>query len=546
MSTQDLREELARYQGPLRVWATDTEQHPSRCGVHTAAKVRRKFTAPSWQLRYSEQPFILGVIRDIIVALHRDERIDTWEGLQKALAEQLENHLGLHPAVKTFIPHAVENYLNAHDELAARYGEMHYVTVDPVNGDGMRQVKVWAPVYRGADGSREIRRIRTNTARPGTDSEHDQWATTAAYIASKLHMRNPATAVRVVEVGLHDGSTETVFEGTPDEVRQRYETHVRPVIQDLIRPGEYHPGRSCQKCKLAGCCPRLHDLSGCLGLKKAGPYTRSVSAADLELYSKCATRWYLERVCWLPKEDTSSEASDRGRTIHSWLAQAHERRTACTDADVVPHGQDGTFTGSLTAEQHASVHEFLAAHARSCALADGCEAVSIETPVYGYDATADVIVASQPDLVYRDSAGIIVVHETKTTTEMPADNSDAFDRFFAVPWLINMAGTAKDVFGESSAIPRIELEVITPEESRTFVWDLAHDEDVVCMARADVRQRAKAWNRDTTWAPSPGPQCTWCPVKRWCPDAADPDEAGGDQLRLYDEPCVGLPLEPSE
>lgn len=538
--TQDPREELARYDGPLRVWAGDAEQHPSRCRVFSAAKVRQRFTAEGWQLRYSEQPFMLGVIRDIIVALHRDDRTATWEGLQEALAEQMAHHPSLHPGVKAYIPHAVENYLDAHDEIAALHSEMQYITMDPVTGDSRRQLKVWAPLYRAADGTREIRRLRTSAARSSKGPQDDRWTMVAAYIASKLQMKT-APAIRVVEVGLHDGSTEIVFQGTPDEVRARYDEYVRPVIQGLLQPGDYRPGQSCQKCKLAGCCPSLRDLTGCLGQKRPGPHTRSVSAADLELYSKCAARWYLEWVCLLPREYSSSDAAERGTLIHTWLAQAHARGTRCTEADLTPYDDEGTFTGTLTESQYAKAHDFLVAHARSCALDSEWETISIESPVYGYDAAADVVIASQPDMVCRDSSGRIIVHETKTTTEMPADKKDAFDRFFAVPWLINMAGTDKDVFGESHVLPRVELEVITPKDSRKFVWDLEHDDDTVRMAHADVRRRAGAWNRDITWSSAPGPQCTWCPVRRWCPDAADPDRAGGEQLRLSDEPCAGLP-----
>ncbi|MZD16894.1 PD-(D/E)XK nuclease family protein [Streptomyces bottropensis] len=540
MSTLDPREQLSRYEGALRVWASDAESYAARCGVFSAAKARRRFTAVGWERRYGDDPLMLGVIRKIIVALHRDERTATWEGLQEALREQMAQCADLHPGLRRYVAHAVEQYLDAHDELAAQYGEMRFVAFDPVIGGQGREVIVWATLYCSADGVREVRRLRVKKAR-GSTEEHDRWATVAAYIANGVPMRMPPTRIRVVEVGLFDGSTAVVFEGTPDEVRARYEAHGRPVIRGLVEPVGYRPGQPCQKCKLAGCCPSLQDLSGCLGQRRPGTHTRSVSAADLELYLKCPSRWYLESEFRLPADNTSSDASDRGRAIHRWLAQAHARGTRCTDQDVAPYGQTGVFTGTLTAEEYGKVREFLIAHARSCPLSDdGAKVVSVEPSVYGYDENADVVIASQPDLVYRDASGRIFVRETKTTTQMPADESDAFDRFFPVPWLINIAFTAKDAFGESKGLPKIELEVITPEETRVFSWDLERDQDVVRMARAEVRQRASSWIRDAAWSPSPGRQCTWCPVRRWCPDAADAQSSVGEQSHVYDEPCTGL------
>ncbi|WP_328663253.1 PD-(D/E)XK nuclease family protein [Streptomyces sp. NBC_00328] len=541
MSTQDLREQLQLHQGRLRVWASDAESHPAHCGVFSAAKARRDFAVEGWERRYGDEPFMLGVIRDIVVALHRDVRTITWEGLQEALNEQMALRSdNLHPGLRRYVAHAVEQYLDAHDALEAQHGEMRFTTLDPVVGGQGREIKVWAFLYSNGDGVREIRRLRMKRARSRTE-ESDRGATVAGYVAARLQMRVPPTGIRVVEVGLQDGSTEVVLEHSYEDALALYEAQGRPVIRQLISPTDYGPGPSCQKCKLAGRCPSLQDLTDCLGQRRPGPSTRSVSAADLELYSKCAARWYLDMQFRLPTEDNPSEASDRGRIIHRWLDQAHTRGTQCTERDVAPPDQEGVFTGSLTADEYAKAREFLVAHSRSCPLAEGSEVIAVEPPVYGYDAKADVIVAARPDLVYRDPSGRVVVRETKTTTQMPADESDAFDRFFPIPWLINIARTAKDAFGESDTFPRIELEVITPSEARVFTWDVERDQDMVRMAQAEVQLRTRTWIRDTSWAPSPGAQCTWCPVRRWCPDAADLDYRAHEQPQSDDEPCAGLP-----
>ncbi|MFG2825639.1 PD-(D/E)XK nuclease family protein [Kitasatospora sp. NPDC048365] len=546
MSTRDLREQLSGYQGELRVWASDAENHPARCSVFSAAKARRGFTAQEWRRRYSDAPFMLKVIRQIIVALHRDRRTTTWEGLQEALQEQMAKRTDLHPGVRKYVAYAVEQYLDAHDVPPLQYEGLKFFSLDPSVGSQGRELVAWALLYSSPDGFREVRRLRVKKARGSMGPEHDRWAAAAAHIAAGVWMEIPPTRIRVVEVGLFDGSAEVVFEGTPEEARARYDTYARPIIQSLVQPVDYRPGQSCKDCKLAGCCPSLHDFSGCLGQKKPGTHTRSVSAADLELYSNCAARWYLEKDCFLPKEDASSEAADRGRIIHRWLAEAHARGGKCAESDVAAYGESGTFTGTLTEEEYGKARDFLIAHARSCPLVDGVEVVSIESPVYGYDRDADVVIASEPDLVYREADGRIVVRETKTTTEMPEDAGETFDRFFAAPWLINIASTANDAFGNSSGRPRIELEVITPDESRTFAWDLEQDAEAARIARADVRRRASTWNRDASWSAAPGAQCTRCPVRRWCPDAADTDGDAGDRLRASDEPCAGLPVDWAE
>ncbi|MFF1872615.1 PD-(D/E)XK nuclease family protein [Kitasatospora herbaricolor] len=532
--------ELVRRQELIRASATDAQDNPGGCGLYAAAKARPKVRAAAWQLRYDGQPFMLRVIRESAVHLHGDDRVSTWEGLQAALKERIAPW-DLHPGVRIYVEHAVEHYLDAHDELAARFGEARFARFDPTAGGDGRELTAWAPLYQYQDGTREVRRMRLRSARSSAGPEDDRWSAVAAHAAAGQAMRLPASLIRVVEVGLFDGSTEITFEGTPQQAYERYAAHVRPVIQLFLHSVDARPGRNCHRCKLAGCCASLVDETRVLGQESAGTHTRSVSASDLELYSKCAARWYLERVCHLPKDDDGipSTASERGRAVHRWLADAHARNTPCIASDTGSYDAPETFTGSLGPDEYEQVRDFLAAHVGSCPL-DGVQGLSLETPVYGYDAAADVIIASQPDLVYVDSAGRVVIRETKTAVEMPEDANDAFDRFFAVAWLINIAKFAKGAFGESADLPRVELEVITPERSQVFTWQ-PQDEGVARMAHSDVRQHVSAWHHDAAWPASPGPQCSWCPVRRWCPDAADPDAAPAGQPYLEDEPCAGMP-----
>ncbi|MFJ3270341.1 PD-(D/E)XK nuclease family protein [Streptomyces sp. NPDC086776] len=301
------------------------------------------------------------------------------------------------------------------------------------------------------------------------------------------------------------------------------------------------PGYSCKDCKIAGCCGTIEEFDSFLGQKNPGAGTRSVSARDIETYETCAAQWHMSLSCHLPKETVSGPAADRGRLIHHWIATAHSRSRKCSESDVGDFDAPSSFTSSLSAEDYLEVRDYLSQHVATCPLNDGVQLVSIEAPLYGYDRSADVVIASEPDMIYVDVDDTLVIRETKTTArELPQNNGEAFDRFLAVPWLLNLFGSGyRGPYHADSA--RLELEVISKGASRLFTWDL-RDTGILRMARAEVRLRAKAWHRDTTWAASPGKQCGWCPVRRWCPDA----KTGGSGEIPEDELSAGLRGESQE
>ncbi|MFP8905519.1 PD-(D/E)XK nuclease family protein [Streptomyces atacamensis] len=314
---------------------------------------------------------------------------------------------------------------------------------------------------------------------------------------------------------------QTLFYDTPAAARTAYEAQALPVLHKIVSAKSTSPGVSCQRCKIAGCCSALERIDGFLGQAHRGHATRSVSARDLEIYEKCPAQWHLTSAN-LPTESESSSASERGRKIHTWLAMTHMSNRGCSPGGI--DSSDGSSAPSIDEEEYSEVRDYIFQHVNSCALGQGARVIASEAPIYGYDAKADVIIASKPDLLYIDSDETFVIRETKTTTlDIPQNANEAFDKFFSIPWLLNLfASGYRGPYQSENA--RLELEVLTPEEGRVFTWDLS-DSGLLRMAKAEVRLRARAWHRDTTWSSTPGAHCKWCPVRQWCPDASTAGEA---------------------
>lgn len=508
----------------LKISATDVQERPKTCGLGGALKVRPDVRSPEWQPRGDKtHPFLGGLIREVACRIHTDPRIDTWSGLQDVIRERLAN-TSMHPAARRYVEHAIASYLEAHDVLSVETPGLQFRCFDPkVFPEPNGTLTVWAPLYESPDGIREIRKLRLGTVREKPQVP-DRWTVVAAHVASLIRPSAHVSRIRVVEIGLSDASCQVLLDCSPDDARAAFTDLALPSLQKIIRAQSTHPGSFCKDCKIAGCCGAIEKLDGFLGQLTPGPATRSVSARDIELYETCPAQWFLTLSQFLPKKDSSGPASRRGRLVHEWIANAHSRSTKCTLEDVGEFDTPGTFNAGMSEEDYAEIHPFLVQHVDVCPIGEGTQVISIEAPLYGYDATSDVLVATTPDMVFVDGQDSLVIRETKTTSrDLPDSNAEAFDQFFAAAWLLNLfASGYRGPYQSTSA--RLELEVLSPGDSRVFQWDL-NDEPVLRMARKEVRQRAKSWHQDTTWEATPGKHCAWCPVRRWCPDAESDEEA---------------------
>ncbi|MFF4961249.1 PD-(D/E)XK nuclease family protein [Streptomyces sp. NPDC001222] len=469
-------------------------------------------------------------MRDVSIALQDDPRIDSWDELSQLVSQNLAPY-GLHSAVLRYATQAVENYLICHDLSKAELGALQLRMCDPEVVPDPRfpgqKLNVWAPVYDSDSGVREVRKLRFGTARQAPENP-DRWTVTAAHVAGLVRPRGDVTRIRVIELGLSDGSVEVLFNDSPAVAKALYDSQVVPALNKIVESKSVTPGSNCGKCKMAGCCDTLEKLDGFLGQVRRGHATRSVSARDLEIYETCPSQWYLINSN-LPGDSDPGPSSERGRNVHDWLAKAHMDNRGCdaSDLDFI----DEYFPQHLSEEEYLEAREYVTQHALSCPLGDGARVIGSEIGIYGYDARADVVIVSKPDLLYVDADDTFVIRETKTTTRsIPQDERAAFDQFFAVPWLINlMASGYRGPYRSEKA--RLELEVLASAESRVYAWDL-NDSGLRGMAKAEVRLRAKRWHRDTTWSSTPGEHCRWCPVRQWCGDARIEEAETDDGERM--------------
>lgn len=517
----------------IKVGASDAAQDPV-CGLQLAVKVRPEIGSPAWRRSWSETPFALGPVRDIALRAH-DETFGSFADLREFLDRQLAMRPGLHPGLAVYTRAAVENYLDAHDALQADTGPTRLLTRDPKFVVGDRTLTAWTPLYETAAGVREVRRLRMSSARTEPGDGDMRWAAVAASLAAREPGGAAPTLIRVVEVGLGDGSAHLLWSGSPADAAALYASEARGHIQNIAAATAATPGFACGECKLAGACPLPVQVDGMLGQAGPGNGTRSVSPSELATYGRCPAQWLLHHECHLPVQDFGGgERLERGIAVHDWLQRAHARGTACTQADLpVPGTGLGLAEGLMDEMLYAVCRPFLLAHLDLCPVgAAGAEDVSPEELAVGYDSTADVVVTTRADLVYR-LADRLVVRETKTTEErLPEDREEAYDRWPQVGWSLTAlrSGLAERRGADGGLV---ELEVLAPGGGTLFTW--ATDElGVPAMAAGDVRRAVSGWHTDVEWPTNAAPHCAFCPVRQWCPDrdtfaAGPPPEPGSPE-----------------
>lgn len=494
----------------LKISASDVA-NADDCPRHLALKTRPELRPADWRRQFGDNaPFPLGDVLNLFeMALRREvPQADAVLWVRSTVEKY-----GIRPLLRPYVRSALLNALEAHWDSAEEVGEFTQVMRDPTFGPDDRRLGVWGLLHFTDDGVREVRRYRIGSARPPGDDPEARWVATAARVAAGIVFGPTVTRVRVVEVGLGDGSRELHFDGSREEAVALFVDDVRSVVQNLGDLGVATPGHSCGSCKAAGVCDALIDVPGALGLDGPGYRTRTVSATALDTYRTCPTQWLLKSDLHLPRDEEVSEAQQRGLWVHQWLEWAHRDGQPCSLDD----------RGPLAEHEFATALPYLRQHAATCPLGtEGVEFIAADANVHGFDATADVVVVTKPDLIYRIGERV-VVREFKTAAQLPPGGADAvFARSVQVPLIISMldAGMAFAFGGLSSTV---EVEVLSPDENDLYVWDV--DAETAAAARARVADAASAWHIDSSWDPAPGPQCTWCAVKEWCPEAGRAPQA---------------------
>jgi len=492
----------------LRISATDVA-NAEDCPRYLALKVRPEVKLADWQRRFADSPFPLG---DLLDLMHRALRQNVQPQDSVLWVRERVEAARVHRLVRPYLRAAVQNALEAHWELSDEVGGFTDFFRNPEIGPPDRSLTVWGFVHTTDDGIREVRRYRIGRAHPPGETADLRWTQTAARIAAGVAFGPSVSRIRVVEVGLADGSIEVHFDGSRDDAVTAFVDGAQKTAQSLGDLQTAIPGYECASCKATGGCEALIDVSGALGQGEVGLKTRSVSASGLDRYATCPAQWLLGTDLHLPRTDDVSEAQQRGLWAHQWLEHAH-RTGACRPDD--PSRVD---PGPLDPHQFAIVLPYLRHHVATCPLTtEGAELLAADENLHGFDATAGVVCVVKPDLVYRIGDRVIV-REFKTALQAALGGADdVFARSIQVPLLISMlAAGVTDAFGGSTA--SVEVEVLTPEGAELFSWDV-DDAAMLADARERVGAAVRAWHMDEEWRSSPGPQCTWCPVREWCPDA---------------------------
>ncbi|MEW1642089.1 PD-(D/E)XK nuclease family protein [Streptomyces sp. NPDC091219] len=323
--------------------------------------------------------------------------------------------------------------------------------------------------------------------------------------------------VRVVGVGLGDGSTQVLADWDAAEAKRQFDAHTKELMSSAADGREFRPGQDCIRCEaLSGCqavprVPGLLDASAPLRPRKR----RSVSVSDLRAYRDCPARYYLTRVLKLRDGRTENTAIRRGRAVDAWLNERHAAKPA-TPCRRVPLPE---YLPGLSAEELPAALAMIRQHRGRCPL-DGLavdETVEPQRRLAVYDPQTDVVVIADCDLVYTDRGGR-VVRETKTASHPFGERRELVRTYpqLALAVLLMASGT----LGGDPRRSRIELEVLRKDGARLEEID-PFDAVTLDQSRHVITELAAGWAADETYiaAPARDFDCTDCEARRWCPSA---------------------------
>lgn len=448
-----------------------------------------------------------------------------------------------HPGVVRFAEHATRQYLAAEDLHATGLRPVRELWVaQRVLPSVVWELYAWGRRYESADGGfREFRFIRLGVARRRSPTE----IAIAAYVTAfgqpaawpepwsepfQPSGRAGAERVRVLDVGLVDGSVNVLLDGTADEVEAYFADHGRRQVGEIAMGEGIVPGSGCAGCKRVAVCDGPVRTPGLLNVTSGQGPLRTVSISGLRYYRNCPAQAYL-RAVHLPRDYEYSAEAELGHAVHAWLEAAHENHADACSSDTLPtYGTEWSAgTWRVTGELASIGARMLAHHVEVCPFRDRSEidSVRVEPQLTFLDTVARAVVVAKPDLVYRE-CGDWVWRELKTTQKSARFYSDPLYEF---PQLaLGVAVLAAGALGPGGA-GRVELEILRPSGAEIVLIDPT-DEDRVETARRVLREWASPWRSDHTFGARPGRNCRWCPVSQWCPSYPGPDpEQKDDETR---------------
>lgn len=528
--------------------AASDRDSPWSCPAGLALNARQRAQslqpndASRWRRGWDDASGLHFAIRDGFRRLCDGDAVD-----DIVAAEQKLTH-----AQRRFARHALATLA----DLVADAGEAAgtaYRVVDDVRADaafeGMAgEVTVFGPHLASADGAvHEVVRLRLKALRTPTERDHD-WVAVAAVALSHASGVDAAAQIRVSEFSLQDGRLRTSFAGDRGAAMARHAERGWPVPAAL-RGGAYRPGSACGECAFLNVCPAVPQLRGVLGIPGRAVATRRLTAADLHAYDRCPTAFLAQRRDHLPDghaegadPDAFAAARDRGIAVHAWLRWAHARTPprGCADADLPAPGTGGAAAAAesagLDADAYRVAHPYLVQHQRHCPVGlDGLAEWAAERRVVVYDADADVVVISTPDLICAaEGSGEQIWRETKTAATLPPDPVTAMHRYPG--FALNIAILAAQARGQAPGpVAHAELEVLTPDAAETMFVSTS-DGALVAEAQRVVADIARRFAADLAFERKPSGACATCSAHRWCDP---PPPAAAATAPAYDDAEFG-------
>ena len=531
--------------GLIRISATDLNDQPA-CPEQLAAKARPAVKPRVYPRRPDPryETFPLGRLMDVL-----DQHEFTGAALRDAL-DTLTDDQTLHPGTLNWIRHAAECYIvssadGGDDPLEAVRN--YWVIQRPgQRPDPTWEMYAWGRRYRTADGAvREFRFLRLGRAgdrpRPSAQIAVAAYTTAVGEPAAwpkpwsePFHLGSAPRAerIRVVEVGLLDGSRAVLFDGTVAQAEEYFAAHGRSSIRPLKGGGDRVPGADCLDCKQLTGCEAVNRAPHLLGIAgRAGQPLRSYAIRDGRAHAACPAQQHLRSVR-LPKLNEYGPEAERGLAIHDMLKNAHSRtpRRCCTADDLPADPGNWTAGGrQLTGDLALGGAQMLRWHRQVCPYLhhDQITEATPEPQLSFYDTVANVLVLATPDLLYAE--GPARVWREVKTKERHRWMGD--DMLLVYPQLaLGLVILASGLLGGDARQHRVELETLTPNSSNIELLDVG-DPEVVARARVVVAALAESWHRDDPAVTKPGPDCQMCPVRMWCPDFPGSDDSPPVDLR---------------
>jgi hypothetical protein len=433
-------------------------------------------------------------------------------------------------AQRRFVQHALEQLQDLPALASDACGVMLTSSdeLDPVAarpGGLMGSVTLFARHLASGDGAtHEAVRMRLKPLKePGEEDE--DWTAVAALV---LTLSFPdAARLRVSEFSLADGGYRATFDGDGRQARERYES-CGQLLPEALGRLVFNPGSNCASCGFLAVCPAVPMRRGVLGVPGRAVATRALSATDLATYTRCPTAFLAQRRDHLPRamrddgdDELGEQARARGTAAHSVLRWLHSRTPAvgCQDSDV-PDPAVAPDAAAVLAElagvavnDYTVAHPYLRHHIDLCLLGfDGIGEWRPEQRVVRFDADADIVVVTTPDLTGVTDGGEPIWRETKTANWMPPDVEAALEVFPA--FALNVAVLACEAPGRWLNA-HAELEVLSRTGGQVFVVSLDEGQ-LVSFAQKIVADTARRYAADTEFARRVSNGCDWCPSFGWC------------------------------